>query len=140
MVQQRRPTQQQLRQHALDRAVSEGMVGAAYAALIGQNGTTLTGPAELATAVTQVADVFVGYLDSAEECTGDNCSACHELLAQYRQTTEPMLGLATTRQLLVELGARLRHFAPGMTDTLDSMQRSLVGVDGALDYRTVDEH
>jgi hypothetical protein len=73
MVSQQKPTEAQLRQHALDRAVTDGMVGAIHSSLmmtsqskVGEL-TEFADPATLAKAVTEVADVFVKYLRGPEQ-------------------------------------------------------------------------
>lgn len=61
MVSSPQPTERQLRQHALDRAVTDGMVGAVQSVLIMRGGDLPT-VERMAKAVTEVADVFVDYL------------------------------------------------------------------------------
>jgi hypothetical protein len=73
MISQQKPTEAQLRQHALDRALTDGMVGAVHSSLMMTSQSKVgelmefADPATLAKAVTEVADVFVAYLRGPAE-------------------------------------------------------------------------
>lgn len=133
MVSQQKPTEAQLRQHALDRAVTDGMVGAIHSSLMMTSQSKVgelmefADPATLAQAITQVADVFVEYLRGPEPAF------------TVTDTPEANLGLATTGDLLSEVQARLNYIDDGgvLAGQCLTFRRSLPG--HVLNYRTVDE-
>jgi hypothetical protein len=132
MVSSPNPTLQQLRQHALDRAVTDGMVGAIHSSLMMTSQSNLmefADPATLAKAVTEVADVFVAYLRGPVE----------DPAFTVTDTPEANLGLATTGDLLAEVQARFNHIDDGgvLAGQCLTFRRSLPG--HVLNYRTLDE-
>jgi hypothetical protein len=128
-----KPTELQLRQHALDRAVTDGIVHAVGQEIIdyldpsqGVDGGTLYAEA-LAKAVTKAADVFVEYLRGPAE----------EPAFKVTDTLEANLGLATTRELLEEIRARLDTIGKqSVGNDLVAWSTDLTEAD--LNYRTAD--
>lgn len=142
------PTERQLRQHALDRALTDGVTGALLSMLIMSDPNGRCNPEQFSDAVTKVADKFVEYLRGPSEepayrvteCIGADCPACRGLLEEARAERKANLGLATTRDLLLELYTRgkVMHRSTNIEDAVLGLMSELEHDEATLSYRPVD--
>jgi hypothetical protein len=130
MVTRQKPTEDQLRQAALDRAVQEGVVNGVYAGMLDPGNMTGPDTAALAAGITKVADVFADYLRGGPKPEPEEPA--------FTVTNTPDLGLVTTGDLLTEVQARFNHIDDGgvLAGQCLAFRRSLPGY--VLNYRTAD--
>lgn len=119
-----KPTKAQLRQHALDRALVEAVVHR-VAAGIGDE-VYDPKPEELAEGIVKVAKAFEEYLEEAVD--------------RQPEKPEANLGLATTRDLLLELHTRGKvvHRGTPIEEDMLALMRTLEHDMETLNYRPAD--
>jgi hypothetical protein len=118
-----KPTETQLRQHALDRALQPDIVQGLNAQLLGNGNME---PKALADGILDIAGKFTEYLRGPEPVTAE--------------APQANLGLATTRDLILELLARGKtvHRSTPIAEDMASLMLTLERDMEALNYRTVD--
>lgn len=130
MVSSPKPTLQQLRQHALDRAIQPDLVQKLVKHTRPSEETDRTWCAKrTAEDVTAMAEHFAEWLAGTEEPA-----------FKVTDTPEANLGLATTGDLLAEVQARLNYIDDDgmLAGQCLTFRRSLPG--HVLNYRTVHDH
>lgn len=116
-----KPTERQLRQHALDRALTDGVTGALLSMLIMSDPNGRCNPEQFSDAVTKVADKFVEYLRGP---------------AEVDRSDEAIMGLFTAQEMVNEIIRRLR--SSEYTEYADDLLEWAQAVPKALQDRPAD--